>query len=505
MKGVGYTTFSGVEPEPFDVEIVGINYDFMGPGQHIIVALLHGEKIEFTGVIAGMSGSPVYIGEKIVGAVSLSFTPFGKEVLVGITPMESMLYGAKSAGTVLDNNLAKPIELINVTTSKNILFDAKERTKAITKIVPGGPIAALLVNGDVSMAAIGTVTDIRDGIIYAFGHQFNRSGHSENGLAAAEIIRVVSSHEQSYKMGNVGPVIGTFYEDRSSGIMGKIGPMPKGVPVEVNLKMGNMAGKYTFSVAYDKELTPIYIYKSVYQLLSNGIDYNKWGTFAINGTVEFKGYGPIELSDYISDNSSMLHLLAAQKAAIWAGNLWNPPIGEPVLGKISLNYTYSEDLKSKIIENVYADRTAVKAGESIHLKTTYWESDGQKGSFESTIKIPAYTPKGKAFIAVGGAGEAAMNEETINSGLKFTNIENYYKYLKNIRKGGTFYTQLIASGPTVQLGTKRQHNLPSNYVLLSKGSGDEEEGVSAKTIILEQKKSVSAAVNGAALLQIKVY
>ena len=87
MKGVGWTTFSGVEPEPFDAEIVGFSYNAMGPGQHIIVALLHSEKIDFTSTIAGMSGSPVYIGDKLIGAVSLALSKFPKEPLVGITPI----------------------------------------------------------------------------------------------------------------------------------------------------------------------------------------------------------------------------------------------------------------------------------------------------------------------------------------------------------------------------------------------------------------------------------
>ncbi len=506
MKGIGYTTFSGVEPEPFDVEIVGINYDFMGPGQHIIVALLHGEKIEFTGVIAGMSGSPVYINEKIVGAVSLSFTPFGKEVLVGITPMESMVYGAFSNGSALSNDKAvKPIELINVTLAKTLLFDAKEKTKNINKIIPGGPIAALVADGDISMAAIGTVTDIRDGIVYAFGHQFNRSGHTELGLAAAEIVRVVSSYEQSYKMGNVGPVIGTIYEDRASGIMGKIGPLPNSVPLEITLKTPAFSENYRFNVARDKEMTPMYIYKSIYQLLAAGIDYNKWGSFEIMGEIEIPGHGVLKVEDYLSDNTSMLHLMAAKKVAMMANNLWNPPIGEPALGKIKVQYNYSEKAKSKVIEALYTDKTMVKRGETLRLKASYWLSDGKREFLEYSLKIPPYTPKGKLTVAIGGASEAALIEETISSGLKFTTLENYYKFLKNIRTDGAFYTQLIVSAPTAQMGTKREYNLPPNYVLLAKGAADESDGISAKTIILEQKEAAHAAVSGAALVEIRVY
>ncbi|MGH9596017.1 MAG: SpoIVB peptidase S55 domain-containing protein, partial [Edaphobacter sp.] len=91
MKGVAYTVFEGVNPEPMQVEILGILKDALGPGQDMILARLHGEKPEYTGVVAGMSGSPVYIDGRLVGALSYRIGQFSKEPIAGITPIESML------------------------------------------------------------------------------------------------------------------------------------------------------------------------------------------------------------------------------------------------------------------------------------------------------------------------------------------------------------------------------------------------------------------------------
>lgn len=91
QRGVGYTVFTGAKVEPFEVEILGVIRGMLGPGKHVILARLHGEKIEFAGVISGMSGSPVFIDGKLVGAVSYRFGAFGKEPIAGITPIESML------------------------------------------------------------------------------------------------------------------------------------------------------------------------------------------------------------------------------------------------------------------------------------------------------------------------------------------------------------------------------------------------------------------------------
>ncbi len=91
MKGVAYTVFEGVNPEPMEVEILGVLKDALGPGQDMILARLHGDKPEYTGVVAGMSGSPVYIDGRLVGALSYRIGQFSKEPIAGITPIESML------------------------------------------------------------------------------------------------------------------------------------------------------------------------------------------------------------------------------------------------------------------------------------------------------------------------------------------------------------------------------------------------------------------------------
>src|ERR1700734_3035977 len=99
MKGVAYTVFEGGNPEPMDVEILGVLKDSLGPGQDMILARLHGDKPEYTGVVAGMSGSPVYIDGRLVGALSYRIGQFTKEPICGITPIESMLQVRDGGGS----------------------------------------------------------------------------------------------------------------------------------------------------------------------------------------------------------------------------------------------------------------------------------------------------------------------------------------------------------------------------------------------------------------------
>ena len=91
MHGIAYTVFEGVKPEPIDVEILGVLKDMAGPKSDVILARLHGAKVEYTGVVAGMSGSPVYIDGKLVGAIAYRIGEFSKEPICGITPAATML------------------------------------------------------------------------------------------------------------------------------------------------------------------------------------------------------------------------------------------------------------------------------------------------------------------------------------------------------------------------------------------------------------------------------
>src|SRR5215467_1785457 len=91
MKGVAYTVFQGTQPEPMGVEVLGVLRNLIGPKSDLILVRLTGEKAEYTGVVAGMSGSPVYIDGKLVGAVAYRIGAFSKEPIAGVTPIADML------------------------------------------------------------------------------------------------------------------------------------------------------------------------------------------------------------------------------------------------------------------------------------------------------------------------------------------------------------------------------------------------------------------------------
>ena len=91
MQGYAYTIFAGDQIEKFDLEVLGVMPNFLGPKQSIILVQLKGPKVEHTGVVAGMSGSPVYMEGKLAGALSLKLGVFTKEPIAGVTPIADVL------------------------------------------------------------------------------------------------------------------------------------------------------------------------------------------------------------------------------------------------------------------------------------------------------------------------------------------------------------------------------------------------------------------------------
>src|SRR5437016_6776526 len=96
MRGYGLTVFEGTKLEKFDVEVVGV-LNNIGPSQNLILIKVDSPMVQRAGVIAGMSGSPIYIDGKVIGALAFAWQ-FAKEPIAGITPIEEMLKIARSSG-----------------------------------------------------------------------------------------------------------------------------------------------------------------------------------------------------------------------------------------------------------------------------------------------------------------------------------------------------------------------------------------------------------------------
>ena len=277
LRGVAYTVFEGVNPEPMQVEILGVLKEALGPGQDMILARLHGEKPEYTGVVAGMSGSPVYIDGRLVGALSYRIGQFSKDPIAGITPIEYMLAvrdgevrpagsgGLKRAsasegyGQMEIQAMETPLVFSGFSQETVDRFGDRFRAMGLTPVaglggadakalqpealVPGSAVSAVLVRGDLSMAGTCTVTYVDPTRLLACGHPITQYGPVDMPMTKAEVVATLASPLNAFKIVNTTETVGAFTEDRASAIMGQFGATARMIPVAVEVVPPSGAAK----------------------------------------------------------------------------------------------------------------------------------------------------------------------------------------------------------------------------------------------------------------------
>src|SRR3984893_6185356 len=264
MQGYAYTIFAGDQVEKFDLEVIGVMPNFLGPRQSIILVQLKGPKVERTGVVAGMSGSPAYLDGKLAGALSLKLGIFTKDPIAGVTPIEDVVRppvqgSAQQFPLPLDTSAAQktaptfslptgsslaPIETPLVFSGfqsatlqqfapqiQSYGFVAAQGGTSTPRpedahLVPGDMAGMVLVQGDASINSACTVTAVQGDRVFLCGHPFLNLGDVQIPMARSRVLTTLSSDLASTKIVNVGGSIGTITGDHLTAVTGKLGAPP---------------------------------------------------------------------------------------------------------------------------------------------------------------------------------------------------------------------------------------------------------------------------------------
>ncbi|HYW72652.1 MAG TPA: hypothetical protein VE961_16635 [Pyrinomonadaceae bacterium] len=178
MKGVARSVFSGSEPEEFGLEILGVLDGFTGPRQSTIIARLSGPNVARTGVFAGMSGSPVFIDNKLVGAIAYSF-PFAKEPICGITPIKQMIDIFERANEKPRATEARAVSFSSLASTDWKVSLPKQPVSATTLVAPvatNSPLAPLMGQQIQPIATPVVFSGISQDTLSLFSSQLTGSG-----------------------------------------------------------------------------------------------------------------------------------------------------------------------------------------------------------------------------------------------------------------------------------------------------------------------------------------
>src|SRR5205807_1502729 len=224
MHGVAYTVFEGTKPEAMQVEVLGVLKNANGPKGDVILVRLGGKKAEYTGVVAGMSGSPVYFDGELAGALAFRIGEFSKEPIAGVTPIAEML------------------EISALDRGRGSVSD----TKQPERLEPGSAVSAILVRGDMDIAATCTVTYMDAAHLLACGHPLMQFGSVNLPMTKAQVVATLASPLNAFKIVNATEPVGAFVQDRHTGIMGEFGKKPDMIPVTLNIRGGPSTKKFHY-------------------------------------------------------------------------------------------------------------------------------------------------------------------------------------------------------------------------------------------------------------------
>ncbi len=350
MKATAWTVFTGSKPEPMEVEILGVLRGARGPGQDMILAQLHGAKPEYTGVVEGMSGSPVYIGDRLLGSLSYRIGQFSKDPIAGITPIEQMLEvrdlpiegpGVREQGSGIaeaKGSLAAPVvsadgmnfqametplvmsgfrpEAIRLWRqraagtgletvaaggmggSSSSSFETEPSAAALATVVPGSAVSAQLVRGDVEISATCTVTYIDPKQLLACGHPILEAGPVSLPMTTAEVVATLASPLNAFKIVNTGELIGAFTEDRDSAIRGVLGARPHMIPVHITVHAAGGERKLNVEILDLPALTSQALLVTLYQALLETNENTMETSYHLTGSILLDGYPAAPLDEW---------------------------------------------------------------------------------------------------------------------------------------------------------------------------------------------------------------
>ena len=421
-----------------------------GPKQTIILARLSGGPLGETGILQGMSGSPVYIDGKLLGAVALGF-PFSKEPIAGIQPVESMLdaSGLSSPVAALHDAqpqhesaapwdwyrrvysfqalptsrgpslptpygsldpLLLPLSLSGFTPAtlqtltspfRNLGFgllagvSGGQTGRGASAIVPGSMISVGLLTGDMNITADGTVTYVKGDQVYAFGHRFLEIGSVEMPFAHSEVVALVPNLNSSFKLSSPQAWVGTILSDRASAISGVIGRPAHTIPLTVTVH-SNATGnhEYSFQVVNDRFLTPFITQTALFSVLDATERALGRGTLQLTGQVDWgAGVPPLNIRDTFVSDSGLVQQVSAD-AVVPLAFVLGAGFGTLHPKSMSFHLEANESKRQLRLAQAWTSTHDVRPGDPVEITALLEGEDGLEMSRSISYRIPSGAPAG---------------------------------------------------------------------------------------------------------------
>jgi len=411
MRGEAYTVFEGIQPEAMQVEVLGVLHNANGPKGDIILVRLHGAKVEYSGVVAGMSGSPVYFDGRLAGALAFRIGEFSKEPIAGVTPIEEMLeisdldrsktdqiQPASIKPTSPKTNIASPsvaegksyadylTPIASPLVFSGFTQDAFQRfapqfaqagivpvmgtgsmsnDKQPEPLVPGSAVSAVLVRGDMNIAATCTVTYVDENHLLACGHPLMQSGQVDMPMDKANVLATLPSPANAFKIVNTTEQAGSFVQDRHTGIMGVFGKEPRMIPVSLTIHGPAGPKEFHYDVLNNSKISPVAMMATVYSALQGVNESGEDTTYRMEGRIKVNGYPDVELRDMFApgDGGQSTGALIAMSLGDRFSRIFDNSFQMPELRGVDLSFDLLHERRSAKLESARTDVTDARPGD----------------------------------------------------------------------------------------------------------------------------------------------
>jgi hypothetical protein len=513
MQGVGKTVFSGDRIEDFQVEILGV-LENIGPKESLILARLSGGPLGSAGVMQGMSGSPVYIDGKLIGAVAMAF-PFSKEAIAGIRPIADMLAwgegkpapraairlngtdvlaalpkrGETSFGASKMIDIATPVSFGGFTREAIDRFAPQLRALGLepvqgvsgggrlpaamgarSALKPGSMISVQLVSGDLSIGADGTVTYIDGERVYAFGHRFLSVGATDLPFARAEVLTLLPSLSTSFKISAARELMGAISQDRDSAVAGELGRRAVMVPVSISVASPNgRRSSYHMEMVDDRFLSPFLLQMSVFSAIDATERTVGSSSFLVKGQIGFQdGAVPVKLDNmFAGDANSAMQV--ALSAAIPLAYVLQGGFDKLHVKDVALEIESFDQKKQMQIDSVFAGRHEAHPGEPIELTVGLAGENGAVVTRKVVYRAPIGLTPGPLYFTISDAGTANLTEFRQALGVTPNSARQLISNVNNLKANTKAYVRVWRPDAAFQLqGEDLPAPPPSLAMILSR-------------------------------------
>jgi hypothetical protein len=533
MEGYCLTDYGNAGVEKFGVKVVNVVHNFE-PGRNVILVMGTDDRFVHTGIVAGCSGSPVYIDGRLAGALALGWT-FAKDPLYGVTPIEDMLQVGLACGAATSNapthtaaftfDFSKPIDLAAVNeqmTTQKLPGTGKstgatalpcpllvsglpaEACRQITgqlealgfaavpglsgnepvpegkaSLVPGATVTIPLVSGDIRMEVLGTITEVRGDRIYGFGHSFLGCGPTNLPMAGGKVYTVISSVMRSFKLGTCSDIVGAITADESGAIFGRVGAKPDTVPLTIHVNHFNALENHTYNcqVAYNPMLTATLVRSAM-----EGAAFQV-GTFPLDHCIEYSAAIDLDDGQCIRFGNTSSNMELAEPSMEVGGALallMNNPFRGAAVKDLQFDLKVKPKNIAGYIWSVDIADSKVKPGEKIEAEVVIESFLKEKRKYQVSFDVPENLPAGKYNLMFLGVYE----------------YENFLRKTMPFRFLATNYQTLVeALNATLNVDRTKLYCLlllPPGGIALEKAELPDLPGT--KVLVLQNEKRPVAAL-----------